>query len=96
MENHLHNSNGYQDSQCNLPQLSLKRDGGEVFINISGKWRLSCPERPELLKKWRSFLRQTSKFEIFNVEKLHQGANESDENMEFLYLDIDPLMEVEI
>ena len=67
MENHPHNSNGYQDSQCNLPQLSLKRDGGEVFINISGKWRLSCPERPELLKKWRSFLRQTSKFEIFNV-----------------------------
>ena len=36
------------------------------------------------------------KIEIFNVEKLHQGANESNENMEFLYLDIDPIMEVEI
>ena len=36
------------------------------------------------------------KIEIFNVEKLHQGANESNESMEFLYLDIDPIMEVEI
>ena len=67
MENQPQNSNGSQDSQCNLPQLSLKRDGGEVFINISGKWKLSCPERPEFLKKWKSFLRQTSKLEVFNI-----------------------------
>lgn len=67
MENQPQNSNGSQDSQCNLPQLSLSRDGGEVFINISGKWKLSCPERPEFLKKWKSFLRQTSKLEVFNI-----------------------------
>ena len=37
-----------------------------------------------------------SKIEIFNVEKLHQGANESDESMEFLYIDVDPDIEVEL
>tara|TARA_A100001391_G_C5050466_1_gene273308 strand:- start:381 stop:866 length:486 start_codon:yes stop_codon:yes gene_type:complete len=37
-----------------------------------------------------------SKIEIFNVEKLHRGANESDESMEFLYIDVDPDIEVEL
>ena len=36
------------------------------------------------------------KIEIFNVENLHQGANESQESMEFLYLDISPNLEVEL
>ena len=36
------------------------------------------------------------KVEIFNVENLHQGANLSDEEMIFLYLDIHPELQVEI
>ena len=36
------------------------------------------------------------KVEIFNVENLHQGANESDEEMIFLYLDIDPNLEIQV
>ena len=39
---------------------------------------------------------EQSKIEIFNVEKLHRGANESDESMEFLYIDVDPDIEVEL
>lgn len=39
---------------------------------------------------------EQGKIEIFNVEKLHQGANESDESMEFLYIDVDPEIEVEL
>lgn len=34
--------------------------------------------------------------EIFDVEKLHKGANDSNEKMTFLYIDIDPKLEVEI
>ena len=36
------------------------------------------------------------KIEIFNVEELHQGANDANESMEFLYVDIDPNTEVEL
>ena len=36
------------------------------------------------------------KVEIFNVEKLHQGKNDSDETMEFLYVDINPDTKVEL
>ena len=36
------------------------------------------------------------KVEIFNVENLHQGANLSDEEMIFLYLDIHPELQVEL
>jgi len=35
------------------------------------------------------------KVEIFNVENLHQGANLSDEEMIFLYLDVHPSLEIE-
>ena len=34
--------------------------------------------------------------EIFDVEKMHKGANNSNEKMTFLYVDIDPKLEVEI
>ena len=30
------------------------------------------------------------------LKKLHRGANESDESMEFLYIDVDPDIEVEL
>ena len=33
---------------------------------------------------------------IFDVEKLHYGANKSDSKMEFLYVDIDPKTEVKL
>ena len=33
---------------------------------------------------------KSGKMEIFDVEELHQGANNSDEFMEFLYVDINP------
>tara|TARA_B100001093_G_scaffold518548_1_gene603798 strand:+ start:2177 stop:2671 length:495 start_codon:yes stop_codon:yes gene_type:complete len=36
------------------------------------------------------------KVELFDVEKLHQGANDSNESMEFLYIDIDPNTKVEL
>ena len=36
------------------------------------------------------------KVEIFNVEELHKGANDSDESMEFLYVDIKKNTEVEL
>ena len=36
------------------------------------------------------------KVEIFNVEELHQGANNSNESMEFLYVDIKKDTEVEL
>ena len=39
---------------------------------------------------------QEGKAEIFNVEKLHQGKNDSDETMEFLYVDINPKTVVEL
>ena len=39
---------------------------------------------------------EEGKPEIFNVEKLHKGANNSNEKMTFLYVDIDPKLEVEI
>ena len=40
---------------------------------------------------------QKGKVEIFDVEKLHQGANESDQSMEFLYIDVkyDTLVEID-
>ena len=39
---------------------------------------------------------EEGKVEIFNVENLHQGANESDEEMNFLYIDVHPDLEVEL
>lgn len=36
------------------------------------------------------------KVEIFNVDELHQGANNSNESMEFLYVDIKKDTEVEL
>ena len=38
---------------------------------------------------------EEGKPEIFDVQKLHRGANNSDEKMIFLYLDIDPNLKVE-
>ena len=32
---------------------------------------------------------------IFDVEKLHQGSNQSDQSMEFLYIDVNPEVELE-
>ena len=31
----------------------------------------------------------------FDVEKLHQGSNQSDQSMEFLYIDVNPEVELE-
>ena len=42
------------------------------------------------------FYWQEGKVEIFNVEKLHQGKNDSDETMEFLYVDINAKTVVEL
>jgi len=39
---------------------------------------------------------QEGKVEIFDVEKLHQGANDSDDFMEFLYVDVNPETVVEL
>ena len=39
---------------------------------------------------------EQGKVELFDVEKLHQGANDANESMEFLYVDIDPNTEVEL
>ena len=39
---------------------------------------------------------EEGKVEIFNVEKLHQGKNDSDETMEFIYVDVNPDTEVEV
>ena len=39
---------------------------------------------------------QEGKVEIFDVEKLHQGANDSDDFMEFLYVDVNPETVVEV
>ena len=36
------------------------------------------------------------KIEIFNVENLHKGKNDSDESMEFLYIDINPETKIEL
>ena len=39
---------------------------------------------------------EEGKVEIFDVEKLHQGKNDSDETMEFIYVDVNPDTEVEV
>jgi len=39
---------------------------------------------------------EEGKVEIFDVERLHQGANESDEKMNFLYIDVHLDLEVEL
>ena len=39
---------------------------------------------------------EEGKVEIFNVEELHQGKNDSDETMEFIYVDVNPDTEVEV
>ena len=36
------------------------------------------------------------KIEIFNVENLHKGKNDSNESMEFLYIDINPETKIEL
>ena len=33
---------------------------------------------------------------VFDVEKLHQGENNSDESMEFLYVDVERGVEIEL
>ena len=50
----------------------------------------------EFIETGDRFYWQEGKVEIFNVEKLHQGKNDSDETMEFLYVDINPDTEVEL
>jgi len=39
---------------------------------------------------------EEGKVEIFNVENLHKGKNNSDESMEFLYIDINPETKIEL
>ena len=39
---------------------------------------------------------QEGKVEVFNVEELHQGRNDSDETMEFLYVDVNPDTKIEL
>ena len=50
----------------------------------------------EFIETGERFYWQEEKVEIFNVEKLHQGKNESDETMEFLYVDIKMDTKVEL
>ena len=50
----------------------------------------------EFIETGERFYWQEGKVEIFNVEKLHQGKNDSDETMEFLYVDINPDTKVEL
>ena len=67
MNNASQNSQGSKDGELNIPKLELRNDKGQVFINISGKWFLSCPERPRVLRRWKSFLKQTTDEKVFNI-----------------------------
>ena len=71
---------------------------GKDFLRIQIPLRIPQGNKCyiEFIETGERFYWQEGKVEIFNVEKLHQGKNDSDETMEFLYVDIDPDTKVEL
>ena len=50
-----------------IPLVEYNQEGDVVRIKVSGYWNISCPERPMVLRRWQSWLKQwkdQKKFEI--------------------------------
>ena len=71
---------------------------GKDFLRIQIPLRIPQGNKCyiEFIETGERFYWQEGKVEVFNVEKLHQGKNDSDETMEFLYVDINPDTKVEL
>lgn len=66
MENKSHND-GVEKTAMSIPGLEWKHEQGELFITLSGRWLLSCPERQQVLRKWQSLIKQARDIEIFHI-----------------------------
>ena len=67
MNNEFKHSQGHDNGELNIPKLEWKHDRGAVFINISGAWLISCNERPRVLRRWDSLLKQGTDATVFNI-----------------------------
>lgn len=67
MNNEFKHSQGHDNGELNIPKLEWKHDRGAVFINISGEWLISCNERPRVLRRWDSLLKQGTDATVFNI-----------------------------
>ncbi|MEC7800647.1 MAG: ABC transporter permease [Verrucomicrobiota bacterium] len=67
MNNEFKHSQGHDNGELNIPKLEWKHDRGAVFINISGAWLISCNERPRVLRRWDSLLKQGADATVFNI-----------------------------
>ena len=67
MNNEFKHSQGLDNGELNIPKLEWKHDRGVVFINISGAWLISCNERPRVLRRWDSLLKQGTDATVFNI-----------------------------
>ena len=67
MNNEFKHSQGRDNGELNIPKLEWKHDRGAVFINISGAWLISCNERPRVLRRWDSLLKQGTDATVFNI-----------------------------
>ena len=67
MNNEFKHSQGHDNGELNIPKLEWKHDRGAVFINISGAWLISCNERPRVLRRWDSLLKQGVDATVFNI-----------------------------
>ena len=67
MNNEFKHSQGLDNGELNIPKLEWKQGRGAVFINISGTWLISCNERPRVLRRWDSLLKQGTDATVFNI-----------------------------
>ena len=67
MNDEFKHSQGHDNGELNIPKLEWKHDRGAVFINISGEWLISCNERPRVLRRWDSLLKQGTDATVFNI-----------------------------
>lgn len=55
------------NSELNIPIMEWKREKDEILISLSGYWRLSCRERPRIIKRWQSLVKQSSDVRVFHI-----------------------------
>ena len=67
MNKDFKHSQSLDNGELNNPKLEWKHDRGSVFINISGAWLISCNERPRVLRRWDSLLKQGTDATVFNI-----------------------------
>ena len=71
-----------------------------TYLRTRCKLPLKLPQGNKCYIEWidtgEKVYWEEGKIEIFNVENLHKGKNNSDESMEFLYIDINPETKIEL